>query len=58
MLGTLHDAGTVPAALTAARDAITTRRLVAVSPDAGLAGLWASLHAEHPLTGVVVVRRR
>jgi enediyne polyketide synthase len=56
VLGTLHDAGTVPAALTAARDAITTRRLVAVSPDAGLAGLWASLHAEHPLTGVVVVR--
>ena len=56
VLGTLHDAGTLPAALAAARDAITTRRLVAVSPDAGLTGLWASLHAEHPLTGIVVVR--
>jgi len=56
VLGTLHDAGTLPAALAAARDAITTRRLVVISPDAGLTGLWASLHAEHPLTGVVVVR--
>jgi enediyne polyketide synthase len=56
VLGTLHDAGTMRAALAAARDAITTRRLVVVSPDAGLTGLWASLHAEHPLTGMVVVR--
>ncbi len=56
VLGRLHEAGTVEAALRAAQDAISTGGLVAVSPDPGLTGLWATLHAEHPETGITSVR--
>ena len=55
-LGHSRDEDTVQAALVAARDAISTGTLVAVSPDPGLTGLWATLHAEHPTLGVTAVR--
>ena len=57
ILGRLNEAGTLEAALLAAQDAISTGELVAISPDAGLTGFWASLHAEHPQVGVTAVRR-
>ncbi len=40
----------------AARDAISTGHLVAISPGPAAAGLWAALHAEHPSVGITVVR--
>lgn len=56
VLGELHEAGAVETALLAAQDAIATRELVAVSRDPAWAGLWATLHAEHPVIGITVVR--
>ncbi len=56
VLGELPAAGTLPAALLAARSAVGSGRLVAISPDPGLAGFLACLHAEHPETGVTAVR--
>jgi hypothetical protein len=43
-------------AVRAARDAIGAGGLVVISPEPGLAGLWASLHAEHPALGITVLR--
>ena len=40
----------------AARDAIGTGQLVAISAGPGAAGLWATLHAEHPSVGITVIR--
>jgi enediyne polyketide synthase len=56
VLGRLPGAATLESALLAARSAMSTGRLVVLSPDSGLAGLWASLRAEHPRIGVVTVR--
>src|SRR5215469_12805647 len=56
LLGRLHEAGTLEAAVLAAQDAISTGELVAVGPDPGLTGFWACLHAEHPQVGVTSVR--
>ena len=43
-------------ALTAARDAISTGRLVVISNGPGFTGFWASLHAEHPALGITLLR--
>lgn len=56
VLGRPFDPAAVEAALLAAQDAIRTGRLLAISPHAGWAGLWASLRAEHPATGITTVR--
>ncbi len=56
VLGELPAAGTLAAAVLAARSAVGTGHLVAISPDQGLAGIMASLQAEHPQIGIVVVR--
>ena len=56
LLGRPSDAGAVQAALLAAQDAISTGRLLAVSPHPGWAGLWAALHTEHPAIGITTVR--
>ncbi len=40
----------------AAQDAIRTGKLVAITPDSGLTGFWAGLHAEHPHLGITAVR--
>jgi enediyne polyketide synthase len=56
VLGRLNEGGTVEAAVLAAQDAIGTGELVAVSDDPAWAGLWASLHAEHPATAITTVR--
>jgi enediyne polyketide synthase len=56
VLGELPAAGTLAAAVLAARSAVGTGHLVAISPDQGLAGIMASLQAEQPQIGVVVVR--
>jgi enediyne polyketide synthase len=40
----------------AARDAITSGRLVVITPRFGLAGFCASLHAEHPSLGITLLR--
>ena len=56
VLGPSREEGTLQAALLAAHDAIRTGTLVAISPDPGLAGLWASLHAEHPALGITAIR--
>ncbi|HET9897062.1 MAG TPA: KR domain-containing protein [Streptosporangiaceae bacterium] len=56
LLGRTSDEGTVQAALLAAQDAIGTGTLVAISPDPGLAGFWASLHAEHPGMAITAIR--
>ena len=44
------------AALSAARAAISTGRLVVITHDPGLSGFWAGLHAEHPSLGITVLR--
>jgi enediyne polyketide synthase len=56
VLGQLDDPATSQAAVMAARDAISTGQLVAISAGSGVTGLWATLHAEHPATGVTAIR--
>ncbi len=56
VLGQLDDPATSQAAVMAARDAIGTGHLVAISAGPGVAGLWATLHAEHPALGVTAIR--
>ena len=56
ILGGLDDAASRAAALLAAREAISTGHLVAISPGSAAAGLWATLHAEHPSVGITVIR--
>ncbi len=56
LLGRARDEGTIQAAVLAAQDAVRTGTLVAISPDPGLAGLWATLHAEHPHAGITAIR--
>ena len=56
VLGPLENPATSEAAARAARDAIGTGQLVAISAGPGPAGLWASLHAEHPATGITAIR--
>ncbi|HUZ51589.1 MAG TPA: beta-ketoacyl synthase N-terminal-like domain-containing protein [Streptosporangiaceae bacterium] len=56
ILGSLDNAASRGAAVLAARDAISTGQLVAISPGLAAAGLWATLHAEHPSVGITVVR--
>ncbi len=56
VLGELSDDRTIEQAAAAAHSAIGTGRLVAISPDAGLLGFWATLHAEHPDLGIVAVQ--
>jgi 3-oxoacyl-(acyl-carrier-protein) synthase len=56
VLGPLEDQATSEAAVQAARDAIGTGQLVAISAGQGPAGLWASLHAEQPAVGVTAIR--
>ena len=56
VLGPLDDPATSHAAVLAAKDAIGTGQLVAISAGSGIAGLWATLHAEHPATGITAIR--
>ena len=56
VLGRMDDPATSRAAVLAASAAISTGQLVAISRGPGPAGLWASLHAEHPETGITVIR--
>jgi enediyne polyketide synthase len=56
VLGDLTHAATIEQAAAAAQSAISTGRLLAISPDAGLLGFWASLHAEHPELAIVAVK--
>jgi len=56
VLGRLDDAATREASVEAIKDAISTGQLVAISQGPGLAGLWATLHAEHPGIGVTAIR--
>ena len=56
VLGRMDDPGTSRAAVIAASAAISTGQLVAISEGPGPAGLWATLHAEHPATGITVIR--
>ncbi|HEX9514831.1 MAG TPA: SDR family NAD(P)-dependent oxidoreductase [Streptosporangiaceae bacterium] len=56
VLGALDDARTRLASVQAVKDAISTGQLVAISQGPGLAGLWATLHAEHPSVGVTAIR--
>jgi enediyne polyketide synthase len=56
LLGQLDDPATSQAAVMAARDAIGTGQLVAIGTGSGMAGFWATLHAEHPDTGVMAIR--
>ena len=56
VLGPLDDPATSHAAVLAAKDAIRTGQLVAISAGSGIAGLWATLHAEHPATGITAIR--
>jgi enediyne polyketide synthase len=56
VLGELDDAATREAAVQAVKDAISTGQLVAISQGPGLAGLWATLHAEHPGIGITAIR--
>jgi enediyne polyketide synthase len=56
LLGELDDPATSQAAVLAARDAISTGQLVAISAGSGIAGFWAALHAEHPTTGIMAIR--
>lgn len=58
VLGPLNERGAVEAAVLAAQDAVSTGELVAVSDDPAWTSLWASLHAEHPATGITAVRTR
>jgi enediyne polyketide synthase len=56
VLGRLDDAATREALLLAVKDAISTGRLVAIGEGPALAGVWATLHAEHPSVGITAVR--
>src|SRR5262249_27065928 len=56
VLGGLDDAATCEAAVRAAKDAISTNQLVAISQGPALAGLWATLRAEHPGIGITAIR--
>ena len=56
VLGPLDDPATSHAAVLAAKDAIGTGQLVAISAGSGTSGLWATLHAEHPATGITAIR--
>ena len=56
VLGGLDDAATREASVQAVKDAISTGQLVAISHGPGLAGLWATLHAEHPGVGITAIR--
>ncbi len=56
VIGGQADPDTCAAALGAARDAISTGRLVVITHGTGLAGFWATLHAEHPSLGITVLR--
>ena len=56
LIGGLDDAAAREASVLAARDATGTGRLVVIGPGPGPAGLWATLHAEHPSVGITVVR--
>jgi enediyne polyketide synthase len=55
VLGRLDDAATREALVLAIKDAISTGQLVAIGGPA-LAGVWATLHAEHPSIGITSVR--
>jgi enediyne polyketide synthase len=44
------------AALTAARDSVSTGELVVLTTSSGFTGFFATLHAEHPSVGVTVLR--
>jgi enediyne polyketide synthase len=46
----------LPAALLAAQDAASTGRLVVITTGPGLAGFFASLHAEQPALGITILR--
>jgi enediyne polyketide synthase len=48
--------GAAQTALHAARDALSTRRLVVLTTGPGLTGFFATLHAEQPGLGVTVLR--
>ncbi|MDR2986021.1 MAG: SDR family NAD(P)-dependent oxidoreductase, partial [Nocardiopsaceae bacterium] len=56
VLGELDDPASSQAAVLAVKDAIGTGQLVAITARTGVAGLWATLHAEHPETGVTAIR--
>jgi enediyne polyketide synthase len=56
VLGGLDDAATRETSVQAVRDAISTSQLVAISQGPGLAGLWATLRAEHPGIGITAIR--
>jgi len=56
IIGGLDDAAAREAAVLAASDAIGTGRLVAICQGPATAGLWETLHAEHPVVGVTVIR--
>jgi enediyne polyketide synthase len=58
VLGDPAEPATCAALLSAARDAIHAGRLVAIAPGAGLTGLCASLHIEHPGLGITLIRTR
>jgi enediyne polyketide synthase len=56
LIGADLDPQTCATALHAARDAISTGRLVVITHGPGMPGFWASLHAEHPSLGITVLR--
>jgi enediyne polyketide synthase len=53
--GGLDDAAAREASVLAAKNAIGTGELVAIGQGPGAAGLWATLHAEHPSVGITVI---
>jgi enediyne polyketide synthase len=56
ILGDPAAPGALQAALAAARDAVSTGRLVVITTGPGFTGLFASLHAEQPSLGITVLR--
>ena len=56
VIGDLADPDAAATLVTAAQEALAAGTLVVITPAAGLAGFCASLHAEHPLLGITLIR--
>ena len=56
VIGDPADPGAAQTALHAARDALSTRRLVVITTSPGLTGFFATLHAEQPGLGITLLR--